>query len=198
MKLAGFAVAAALSISGIAGAATYRIDSAHSGASFKVRHLMISNVRGEFAKVTGTVDFDPTNLEESRIDATIDATTINTREAKRDAHLKSPDFFDTAKYPAITFVSKKITKAADNQYKAVGDLTMHGVTREVTLDVEATPEIKDPRGGARLGAAATTKINRKDFGLNWNRGLETGGVVVGDEVEIVIDVELIKTTKATD
>jgi polyisoprenoid-binding protein YceI len=130
------------------------------------------------------------------VEATIDVTGINTGEAQRDTHLKSADFFDVAKYPSITFRSKKIARVANNKYKALGDLTIHGVTREVTLDVDATPEVKDPWGALRFGANASTKINRKDFGLNWNKALEAGGVLVGDEVEITLDVELVKKAAA--
>jgi len=171
--------------------ATYDIDSSHSSVQFSVRHLMISNVRGEFSKVTGTVFYDPAKPEAARIEASIDANTINTREPKRDDHLRGPDFFDTAKYPSITFKSKSTT-VAGNIWKVKGDLTMHGVTREVVLDVEQPAEQKDARGNLRLGATATTRINRKDWGLTWNRVLETGGVTVGDEVSITIDIEAVR------
>jgi polyisoprenoid-binding protein YceI len=182
-----------------AGTTTFEIDPQHSNAAFKVRHLMISNVKGDFSNVKGSVDFDPANLATARLEAVIDASTVNTGEPQRDGHLKSPDFFDVAKYPAITFRSKQITRIENNEYKAVGDLTIHGVTREVTLDVDATPEVKDPWGGTRFGANASTKISRKDFGLSWNQALEAGGVLVGDQVAITIDVELVKkaATKTT-
>lgn len=174
-----------------AAGAVYDIDPAHSAAHFTVRHMMVSNVRGEFSKVTGTVEYDPANPAAAKVEATIDATTINTREPKRDAHLKSADFFDVANHPQIRFVSKRVMPAGPGKLKVLGDLTMHGVTREVTLDVEGpAPEIKDGRGGAKSGASASTRINRKDFGLTWNRTIEAGGVVVGDEVVIDIDVEL--------
>ncbi len=172
---------------------TYTIDPAHSVADFKVRHLMVSNVRGEFSGVSGTVQYDPENLANSKLEAKIDATTLQTRDAQRDAHLKSADFLDVEKFPTITFVSKKVVKNGHDEYKITGDLTIHGVTREVTLDVEGpTPEVKDPWGTARTGASAKTKINRKDFGLVWNMALETGGVLVGDDVHIQIDLELMK------
>jgi polyisoprenoid-binding protein YceI len=174
-----------------ASASTWEIDSSHSGAQFAVRHLMVSNVRGEFSKVTGTIETDDTDSSVVKVTATIDASTINTREAKRDEHLKSPDFFDVAKYPTITFKSRKAEKAGTGKYKVVGDLTMHGVTKEVTLDVSGVAEFKGPRGSV-VGASVTTKLNRKDFGLEWNRPLETGGVLVGEEVEITIDVEAKK------
>lgn len=171
--------------------AVYDIDSAHSSAQFAVRHMMVTNVRGEFTKVTGTVEYDPTNPAAAKVQATIDATTINTREAKRDAHLKSADFFEVEKFPSITFVSKRTMPASPGKLKLVGDLTMHGVTKEVVLDVEGpTPEVKDARGGVKMGASATAKVSRKDFGLTWNRVLEAGGVTVGDEVTITLDIEL--------
>jgi polyisoprenoid-binding protein YceI len=201
MKLSRIAtVFAAATLASFASAATFDMDPQHSSAGFKVRHLMISNVKGEFSKVKGSVDFDPSNPASAHIDAVIDVTTINTGEAQRDTHLKSPDFFDVAKYPTIVFKSKKVTRVAGTKYKALGDLTIHGVTKEVTLDVEATSEVKDPWGNMRFGANATTKINRKDFGLIWNKALETGGVMVGDDVDITIDVELVKkgAAKATD
>lgn len=184
-----FAAACVALLSG----ATWQIDTAHSSAQFAVRHMMVSNVRGEFAGVRGTMQYDPANPEQSKVEVTIDATTLNSREPKRDAHLKSADFFDVAKYPAIAFVSKKVQRAGDGKLKVTGDLTLRGVTREVLLDVEGpTPELKDPRGGGRIGASATAKLNRKDFGMTWNRTLDAGGVVVGDEALITIDVELVR------
>lgn len=168
---------------------SYTIDGAHSKAQFVVRHLMVSNVRGEFAKVKGSIDYDEKNPAAIKIDATIEVASINTGEPKRDEHLKSPDFFDAAKYPTITFRSKSARKTSSG-LAVTGDLTIHGVTREVVLQVEGpSPEVRDPWGNLRRGATATTKINRKDFGLTWNAALETGGVVVGDEVSITIDVE---------
>lgn len=172
---------------------TYTIDPAHSSADFKVRHLMVSNVRGEFSGVSGTVQFDRENPANSKIEAKIDVNTIQTRDAQRDAHLKSPDFFDVEKYPTITFVSKKVAKNGSDDYKVTGDLTIHGVTKEVVLDVEdVAPEAKDPWGNVKTGASAKTKINRKDFGLVWNVGLETGGVLVGEDVQIHLDLELAR------
>jgi len=173
--------------------ATYTIEPAHSSAHFKVRHMMISNVRGEFGKVSGTVKFDPANLADSSITAEIDVHSINTREPDRDKHLKSPDFFDAANHPTIRFQSKKIEPDGPGEYKVTGDLTIRGTTHEVVMHVEgATPEIKDPWGYTRRGAEATTKISRKDFGLAYNAVLETGGVMVGDEVEISLAIELVK------
>jgi polyisoprenoid-binding protein YceI len=154
---------------------------------------MISNVRGEFSGVTGTVVFDPEVPSNTRIEASIDTTTVQTREPQRDAHLKSADFFDVEKYPKITFTSKKVTKVHDDEWKAAGDLTIHGVTKEVVLEVEGpTPEVRDPWGGVRIGATAKTKVNRKDFGLVWNVALDAGGFVVGDDVTIHIELELVK------
>jgi polyisoprenoid-binding protein YceI len=171
---------------------TYTIDPAHSSAHFKVRHMMITNVRGEFGKLTGTVQFDPGAPGAASVQAEIDVTSINTREPQRDAHLKSPDFFDAAQYPTIGFRSKGVEPAGDGEYKMTGDLTIHGVTQEVVLDVEGpTPEHKDPWGAARRGATASTKIRRKDFGLTWNQALETGGVLVGDEVAISLELSLV-------
>lgn len=170
----------------------YEIDSSHSSAQFSVRHMMVSNTKGEFSRLTGTIAYDPGNLAATKVAAVIDVSTINTREPKRDAHLKSADFFDVAKFPTMTFASKSAWREG-GKIKLKGDLTMHGVTREVVLDVEGpSPEVKDPQGGARIGASATTKINRRDFGLTYNKLLETGGAIVGDEVTITIDIEAIR------
>jgi polyisoprenoid-binding protein YceI len=173
-------------------AVTYTIDPAHSTAGFKVRHLMVANVRGEFSGVTGTVVFDAGAPENSRVEARIDATTIHTRDEQRDAHLKSADFLDVGKFPAITFVSKKIA-GSDGEWKVTGDLTIHGVTKAVTLDVEGlAPEAKDPWGNMKSGASAVTKISRKEFGMEFNMVLETGGVMVGDEISITLELELLR------
>jgi polyisoprenoid-binding protein YceI len=176
-----------------ASADTWQIDPVHTTVEFTVRHMMISNVRGLFTKVAGTItakDSDPASV---KVKATIDTSSIDTRSADRDADLKSANFLDVAKYPTMTFKSKKIEPAGPGKWKMVGDLTLHGVTKEVTLDVEGpTAPIKDPWGNTRAGASATTKINRKDFGLTWNKALETGGAVVGDEVTVSIDVEAVK------
>lgn len=172
---------------------TYQIDSAHSSAQFSVRHMMISNVKGEFTKITGTVTLDPENLAGSSLDISIDATSINTREPQRDAHLKSADFLDVEKFPIITFKSTKVESDEPGEAKVTGDLTIHGVTKPVVLAVEGpTPEIKDPWGLQRRGATGTTKINRKDFGLTWNAALETGGVLVGEDIKITLDVEFVR------
>jgi polyisoprenoid-binding protein YceI len=155
--------------------------------------MMISNVKGEFSRVTGSVEFDPSNLAASRVEATIDASTVNTRESQRDSHLKSSDFLHVSRYPTIAFRSTKIVSAGEDRSELVGELTIRDVTRVVTLHVESlTPEIKDPDGFFRRGACATTRISRRDFGLTWNAVLESGGFVVGDEVDITIDVELVR------
>jgi len=171
---------------------TYRIDPAHSSAHFVVRHMMIANVRGTFTKLSGTVEYDPDNPAETKIDATIEPASISTREEQRDAHLRSADFLDVEKFPTITFQSTRVQPSGDGEAKVTGNLTIHGVTREVTLTVEGpTPETKDPWGNVRRGAAATTKIKRSEFGLTWNAALETGGFLVGDELKIEIEVELL-------
>lgn len=170
-------------------AAEYQIDPQHTSAQFSVRHMMVSNVKGEFTKVSGKMVYDPQNLGTSSVQAVIDATSLNTREPQRDTHLKSPDFFDVAKYPTVTFKSKQIYRS-NGQLLMKGDLTMRGVTKEVVLTVDGpTPELKDPWGNLRIGASATTHVNRKDWGLNWNAALEAGGVVVGDDVTLTIDLE---------
>lgn len=172
---------------------TWELDPAHTGVHFKVRHLMVSNVRGDFEKFGGKIVYDEQDVSKSSADITIDAASINTRVAKRDEHLKSPDFLDAAKHPFLTFQSKAVEKTGDGRLRMIGDLTIRGVTREVALDIEGpTPPIKDLQGMTRVGGTASAKINRKDFGLTWNKAIETGGVVVGDEVEITIDVEIMK------
>jgi polyisoprenoid-binding protein YceI len=174
-------------------AVTYTIDPAHSGAGFKIRHLMVAYFRGGFSGVTGTVIFDPANPANTKIDASIDATTLHTHDAKRDAHVKAADFFDVEKYPTINFVSKSVVPDGKYQWKVTGDLTLRGVTKEITLDVESAPaEAKDPWGNLRSGASAETTIKRSDFGLSFNAPLETGGFMLSDEVHIHVDVEMIK------
>ncbi len=172
---------------------TWNIDPVHTTVEFSVRHMMISNVKGQFEKLSGTITANGTDPNSVQVNVTIDAASINTRVDKRDAHLKSPAFLDVAKYPTITFKSTKIEPAGEGKWKMTGDLTIHGVTKSVVLDVDGpTAPIKDPYGKTRAGASATTKINRKDFGLTWNQPLETGGVLVGDEVAISIEVEAVK------
>jgi polyisoprenoid-binding protein YceI len=170
----------------------YTIDPAHSGAGFKIKHLMVAYVRGGFGRVTGDVILDPTNPANSKIQASIDATTLHTHDEKRDAHVKGADFLETAKYPTITFVSKKVTPDGKNRWKIVGDLTLHGVTKEAILDVEsAGVEAKDSWGNLRTGEA-TTVIKRSDYDLKFNAPLETGGVMLSDDVHVHLDIELIK------
>ncbi len=172
---------------------TYQIDPAHSSAQFKVRHLMISNVKGEFHKISGAVTYDPAKPTAATVEANIEVASISTRDAQRDAHLKSPDFFDVEKFPAITFKSKEVTATGSDSFEMVGDLTIHGVTNQVALNVEdLTQEAKDPWGNFRRGATAKTRIQRKDFGMTFNQALETGGFMVGDDVDLTIDVELIR------
>ena len=174
-------------------AANYQIDPDHSSVQFKVRHLMVSNVKGDFNKAKGSVMIDDNDITNLKVELTIETASVDTGHAKRDEHLRNADFFDVAKYPTVIFVSKKVMQAGQGKLKVTGDLTLHGVTREITMDVEGpTQEIKDPWGKFRRGATATGKINRKDFGLTWNRALETGGVVVGEDVDIYVEVELIR------
>lgn len=186
-------VSAFVLAAGLLPAANYSIDSAHSAAQFKVRHLMVSNVRGDFSKLAGHLEFDPKNPANSKVDATIDVTTVTTREPDRDKHLKSPDFFDADKFPQMIFKSKKFIPAGPNAFKVLGDLTIRGVTKEVTFNVDGvTPETKGMMGETRIGAQVTGKINRKDFGVSWNKTLDSGGLAVGDEVEITLDIEAIR------
>ena len=173
---------------------TWKIDATHSQVEFAVRHMMIATVRGRFADVTGTVITDEADPTKAEVDVVIDVNSIDTREAKRDAHLKSPDFFDAETFPTIAFKSARVTDAGSDGFKLVGDLTIHGVTREVTLDVTSEGRAKDPWGGERAGYSAVTRVNRKDFGLTWNQALETGGLLVGDEVKISLDQELVKSS----
>ncbi len=190
-RLAGLVLV--LGLPALAQAETWNIDTAHSNAQFSVRHMMVSTVRGEFTKVTGSVDLNDKDITQSKVEAVIDATTISTRNEGRDKHLKSADFLDVANYPTLTFKSTKIEKGSDGRLKISGDLTLHGVTKTVVLDADAlSPSVKDQRGNLRSGTSATTKINRKDFGVNFSATLDGGGMVVSDEVQITIDVELVK------
>ena len=172
---------------------TYQIDPQHSAAQFKVRHMMIANVKGEFDKVSGTVEFDPSNPAASQVDVSIDVASISTRETARDNDLKSAHFFDVANYPTITFKSTGVAASGEGEYEVTGDLTIHGVTKPVALKVESfTEEVKDPWGLMRRGATATTHISRAEFGMHFNMALETGGVLVGDKVDITLDVEMTR------
>jgi polyisoprenoid-binding protein YceI len=176
---------------------TYKIDPAHSSAQFIIRHMMITNVRGGFRSVQGTVVYDSANPADSRVEATIDPGTISTLDDQRDGHLKSADFLDVEKYPTITFKGTKVTPAGEGEWKVAGNLTIHGVTKEVILNVEGpTAEGKDPFGNTRVGASASTKIKRSDFGLTWNATLETGGILIADDLKIELEVSLIKSEVA--
>jgi polyisoprenoid-binding protein YceI len=187
------AIAMLIALPVLAHADNWALDPAHTNVEFTVRHMMISNVKGQFQKTSGMVTINGNDPTSAKIDATIDATSIDTRVDKRDAHLKSPAFLDVDKFPTITFKSSKVEADGTGKWKVTGDLTLHGVTKPVVLEVESTgTPITDPMGNTRAGASATTKISRKDFGLTWNQPLETGGVMVGDDVAISIDVEAIK------
>jgi polyisoprenoid-binding protein YceI len=176
-----------------ASTATWNIDPAHSSAEFKVKHMMISHVKGHFAKVTGSLTLDESNLANSRVDALIEAGSLETRDAQRDAHLKGADFFDVEKFPTLSFKSTRISLVRDGELAVEGDLTVRDNTSKVVFSVEGpTPPAKDPWGNTRVGVSATTKISRKDFGLTWNAALESGGFLVGDEVTITLDVQFVK------
>ena len=195
MKAMTLLAAATLAASSVA-AAEYTVDGAHSGAHFSVRHMMVSNVKGDFAGITGKIVWsgDP---KTASVEATIDVSTIDTGVDKRDEHLRSADFFDVAKFPTITFKSRKVEAAGTGRLKITGDLAMHGVTKEVVLDVEGpTAEFKNPWGKSVIGASASTTIKRTDFGLTWNKALEAGGALVGEEVKVTLELELVKADAA--
>lgn len=175
-------------------AATWQIDPPHTSVEFKVRHLMVSWVKGVFSEVEGTAEIDDTNLSQAGVSVKIATASVDTNNKKRDDHLRSPDFFDAAKYPTMTFKSKQLVVENGQPVKIVGDLTIRDVSREIELAVEDfSPVVKGPWGNNRRGASATTEINRKDYGLNWSKVMETGGLVVGDEVKITLEVELIQS-----
>jgi polyisoprenoid-binding protein YceI len=169
----------------------WEIDPAHSQATFAVKHMMISTVKGHFNVISGHLHIDEQNPANSWVDAQVDAKSVDTRDPKRDAHLRSPDFFDAEKYPTLNFKSTKVERIEGNEYRVLGDLTIHGVTRPVAFKAEYAGQGKDPWGGQRAGLSATTKINRKEWGLTYNQALEAGGVLVGDEVKIEIDLEAV-------
>jgi len=172
---------------------TWKLDPAHSHAEFKIKHMMISNVRGSFSGLSGTLTEHPTDKTLSSIDAAVEIGSISTGDAQRDGHLKSADFFDAEKFPTMTFKSTAVHPNGDGGYKVTGDLTIHGVTRQQIFTVEGPSEpAKDPWGNTRIGLSATTKINRKDYGLSWNAALETGGILVGDDVNITIEAQFVK------
>ena len=186
-------LAAALSVPAGAGTSNWQVDPQHSSAQFAVRHLGLSTVRGAFSKVTGTMAFDDQDITKSSVEVNIDVNTVDTREPDRDKDLRSERFFDVVHFPTMTFKSKKVEQAAPGKLKVTGDLTIRGATKEVVLDVDGpTAPAKDPWGNTRVAAAGTAKINRQDFGVKWNAKLDNGGVVVGDDVNITIDVELIQ------
>ena len=186
-------LAAVFTLPAAAATTTWQIDPAHTAASFAVKHLMISTVRGEFKGVTGAVNWDDQDITKSTVDVTIDAKTVDTSEPNRDKDLKSDKFFDVEKYPTITFKSKRVEQVSVGKLKVTGELTIHGVTKEVVLDVEGpSASVKDPWGNTRTAISATTKVNRQDYGVKWNANIDGGGVVVGDDVNITIDLEMIK------
>jgi polyisoprenoid-binding protein YceI len=187
-----FLLALFLAVSAAAQTSIWTIDPKHSTAQFTVRHLAISNVSGNFTSVTGTLDLNEKDITQSQVSAVIDVSSVDTRVSDRDKDLRSPNFFDVEKYPTIEFKSKRIVNSG-GKLQVIGDLTMHGTTREVTLDVDGpTSELNDPWGNVRRGFSASTTLNRKDFGLTYNHALKTGEAVVGDNVKIQIDLELIK------
>ncbi|NTW55893.1 MAG: polyisoprenoid-binding protein [Chlorobiaceae bacterium] len=176
-----------------ASASTWTIDPDHSNVGFSIRHLTITNVKGDFLKFNGTVELDDRNVTRSTVEATIDPASISTNVQKRDDHLRGPDFFDVAKYPGMNFVSKKWSTAGKGELRITGDLTIHGITKEVVLHAEPfTREVKDPWGNIRRSTSATAKINRRDFGLGWNQTLESGGAMIGDEVTIDLEIEMVR------
>jgi polyisoprenoid-binding protein YceI len=185
--------AATATIPTASGVSTWNIDPAHSHAEFKVKHMMISNVKGNFSALSGVLKLNDADPTQSSVEATIPVSTLGTGDSQRDGHLKSADFFDAEKFPTFTFKSSHVAQHTFGAHKVTGELTLHGVTRPVTFDVEGPSEPgKDPYGNMRVGLSATTKINRKDFGLSWNSALETGGVLVGEEVTITLEVQFIK------
>jgi len=172
---------------------TWNIDPVHSVAEFKVRHMMISNVKGQFTRLQGVLVLNEADITNSHAEASIEAASIHTRDEQRDGHLKSAEFFDAEKFPTLSFKSTRISRLASGELAVTGDLTIHGVTRSVVFNVEGpSPATKDPWGNTRMGLSATTRINRKDFGLTWNSTLETGGVLVGDEITITLEVQFLK------
>jgi polyisoprenoid-binding protein YceI len=173
-------------------AKTWNVDVAHSAVSFTVRHMVIAKVRGRFTKFSTRLELDEKDLTKSTVEVRIDAASIETGVGDRDNHLRSPDFFDVEKFPELTFTSKRVERVGDDRYRVVGDLTIHGVTREVPLEVEVGGTTKDPWGNERAGFNARTHIDRRDYGLVWNKAIEAGGVMVGDKVDIEIDLEAVR------
>ncbi|MCA9802372.1 MAG: YceI family protein [Cyanobacteria bacterium HKST-UBA02] len=193
IAIAAIVSQAIISTPALAEAQKWKLDTAHSSAGFAIKHMMVSNVRGKFPKLTGEAEYDGKSIKTIKVNATIDTSSIDTGDGRRDEHLRGPEFFDVKKFPEMKFVSKKSEKAGKDQFKLSGDLTIHGVTKPVILIVEGpTAEVKDPQGKTRVGASATTTINRKDFGITYGGVLDNGGAVVGDDVKITLDIELIK------
>lgn len=187
------ALAVVFSFPASAASSTWKIDPAHSSAQFSVKHLAISTVRGAFSSVNGSINFDDQDVTKSTVDVTIDVNSVDTRQPDRDKDLRSDKFFDVANYPNITFKSTKVEQAGAGKLKVTGDLTIRGTTKAVVLDVDGpTAPVKDPWGNNRAAAAATTKVNRQDYGVKWNAKLDNGGVVVGDDIAIIIDVEMVQ------
>jgi polyisoprenoid-binding protein YceI len=185
--------AAAVTVPTASGVSTWNIDPAHSHAEFKVKHMMISNVKGSFSGITGVLKLNDADPSQSSVEATVPVPTLSTGDSQRDGHLKSAEFFDAENYPTLTFKSSHVARHAPGAHKVTGELTLHGVTRPVTFDVEGPSEPgKDPYGNTKIGLSAVAKINRKDFGLSWNSALETGGVLVGEEVTITLEIQFIK------
>lgn len=174
---------------------TWQIDSVHSHIYFTARHMMISKVRGQFESFSGTVNYNEENPTRTTVDIHIDAASLNTKEAQRDGHLKSPDFLDVANYPVVRFQSTKVEQTSDDSGKLYGNLTIRDITKPVVLDVEYAGQAQSPWGTVSAGFSASTSINRKDWGLNWNQALETGGVLVGDKIQIEIELELVKVAE---
>jgi polyisoprenoid-binding protein YceI len=193
-SLLSVALAAVLGAASLPAAAeSWSIDASHSTVGFSVRHMMVTNVKGSFGKFTAKVDGSPADPVAAKISATIEVASVDTRDVKRDEHLRAPDFFDAAKFPEMTFASTKVEKTSATTAKMTGNLTLRGVTKPVVLDVEYTSALKNPWGKTVVGASATGKINRKDFGVNWSKSLDGGGLVVGDEVTIQLDLQFVKS-----
>ena len=196
-RLLALAASAVLCSPALAEASSWEIDPAHTAIEFSVRHMMVSTVKGQFEKVKGTLELDDKDITKSVVEVTIDLNSVNTHEPKRDGHLKSPDFFDTAKFPTATFKSTKVQKAGKNKLKVTGELNLHGVTKPVVLEVDGPTEAyKTPYGTMVRGVHATAKLDRKDFGIGWNKVLDNGGVLVGNEVKLELNVELAEKAEA--
>jgi polyisoprenoid-binding protein YceI len=184
-----------LLISSLGFSASWEVDGAHASARFKIRHMTVSNVSGEITGMTGEFKVDDKDANKMSLEGTLDMNTLNTNNGKRDEHLKSPDFFDAQKFPKATFKTKSITKGAGDKMTLLGELTMKGVTKPVTIDAELTPALKDPWGVMRRGLSGTTQINRKDFGISWNKVLDNGGLALGDTVDVTLEIELTQPVK---